>query len=110
MNFLVDAQLPPALARLIIGQGHQATHVFELGLHRADDPVIWERALNDQAVIISKDQDFVDRWLLSDKPVAFIWIRKGNCTNAALIEWLELLWPETLSRLEQGEPFIELRA
>ena len=45
MNFLVDAQLPPALARWIASQNHQATHVFDLGFHTVDDPVIWERAL-----------------------------------------------------------------
>jgi len=110
LNFLVDAQLPPALARWIVGRGHQATHVFELGLQTADDPVVWERARKENAVIISKDQDFVDRWLLSERPVALVWIRKGNCSNRALLAWLELLWPDALTRLEQGEQFIELRA
>ena len=110
MNFLVDAQLPPALASWIISQGHQATHVFDLGLQTADDPVIWERARNDRAVIISKDEDFVDRWLLSDKPVALVWVRKGNCSNRVLMAWLEPMWPDTLKRLEQGEQLIELRA
>jgi len=35
---------------------------------------------------------------------------KGNCSNHALLEWLEPLWRDTLLRLEQGERFIELRA
>jgi hypothetical protein len=51
-----------------------------------------------------------DRWLLSERPVALIWIRKGNCSNLALQAWLEPLWPDALKRLEQGEQFIELRA
>jgi len=110
VNFLVDAQLPPALARWIVSQGHQATHVFDLESHTADDPSIWERARNEQAIIISKDEDFVDRWLLSDQPVPLIWIRKGNCSNRALLAWLEPLWPDAVKRLEQGEKFIELRA
>ena len=46
MNFLVDAQLPPALARWIATTGHQAAHVFDLGFHTANDPMIWERAGN----------------------------------------------------------------
>ncbi len=109
MNFLVDAQLPPALARWIATQGHQATHVFDLGFHTADDPVIWERAKNDCAVIISKDEDFVDHWILSAAPVQLVWVRKGNCSNHALLAWLEPLWPDAVKRLEQGEKFIELR-
>jgi predicted nuclease of predicted toxin-antitoxin system len=110
VKFLVDAQLPPALARWIASQRHQAAHVFDLGFHTADDPVIWERARNDEAVIISKDEDFVDHWLLSSQPVSFVWIRKGNCSNSALVAWLEPLWSDAVKRLEQGEKFIELRA
>lgn len=61
-------------------------------------------------VIISKDEDFVDHWLLSADPVQFVWIRKGNCSNRALLDWIEPLWPDAVKRLEQGEKFIELRA
>lgn len=110
MNFLIDAQLPPALARWIVTQGHQATHVFDIGLQAADDPVVWDRARLEDTVIISKDEDFVDHWLLSDQPVSLVWIRKGNCSNRILIAWFEPLWPDTLQRLAQGERLIELRA
>ena len=58
----------------------------------------------------SKDEDFVDRWLLSEAPVALIWIRKGNCSNQALMAWFEPLWPEALVRLVRGEKLIELRS
>jgi predicted nuclease of predicted toxin-antitoxin system len=110
LNFLVDAQLPPALARWIVSQGHQATHVFDIGLQSADDPAIWERARTESTVIISKDEDFVDHWLLSDEPVRLVWIRQGNCSNRALLDWLGPLWPDAVKRLEQGEKFIEMRA
>ena len=110
MNFLIDAQLPPALARWISGKGHRATHVFEIGFERADDPVIWDRAAAENTVIISKDEDFVDRWLLTDNPVQLLWVRKGNCSNRALLAWLEPLWADTTERLERGERLIELRA
>jgi predicted nuclease of predicted toxin-antitoxin system len=109
LNFLVDAHLPPALARWISARGHQARHVFDIGLQAADDPVVWELARKDDAVIISKDEDFVDRWLMTETPVALIWIRKGNCSNQALMAWFEPLWPETSKRLEQGDRLIELR-
>lgn len=109
MNFLVDAQLPPALARWIASQGHGAVHVFDLGFHTAADPVIWQRAEGDDSVIITKDEDFVDHWLLSQQPVRLVWIRKGNCSNRALLAWLQPLWPDTVKRLAQGEKLIELR-
>lgn len=110
MNFLDDAQLPPTLSRWILSQNHQATHVFDIGLQAADDPAIWERARTEDTVIISKDEDFVDHWILSDQPVSLVWIRKGNCSNRALLAWLEPLWPDVVKRLDQGEKFIELRS
>ena len=88
----------------------KATHVFEIGLETADDPVIWERARSESTVIISKDEDFIDRWLLSADPVRLVWVRRGNCSNRALLARLEPFWPDTVKRLEQGDKLIELRA
>ena len=85
MNFLIDSQLPPALAQWISAQGHKAIHVVDLGLEADDDSKIWRHAQKENAIIISKDEDFADRWLLSDEDVALVWIRKGNCSNRALI-------------------------
>lgn len=110
MNFIVDSQLPPALANWISSRGHSATHVITLGLEAADDSEIWAHARKEQAAIISKDEDFVDRWLSDDSGVTLVWIRKGNCSNRALADWLELLWPEVIKRLEHGERLVELRA
>lgn len=44
MKFLVDAQLPPALARWLIEAGCEAQVVREIGLREADDGVIWRYA------------------------------------------------------------------
>jgi predicted nuclease of predicted toxin-antitoxin system len=68
LKFLVDAQLPPALARWISRNHHDATHVFDVGLRSAGDPVVWEYARQQKAILIRKDEDFVGRWLLSDNP------------------------------------------
>ncbi len=40
MRFLVDAQLPPALARFLEAQGHEARAVREVGFRDADDAEI----------------------------------------------------------------------
>jgi hypothetical protein len=44
MRFLVDAQLPPALARFLESAGHRAEHVADLRLTDAPHNVIWRRA------------------------------------------------------------------
>lgn len=109
MNFLIDAQLPPALAGWINQHGHAAKHVFELNLASADDSAIWNHARSHDFVIISKDEDFVDRSLLSDGEVRLIWIRKGNCSTADLLNWFEAFWTQVNQRLSAGERLIELR-
>jgi len=61
VNFLVDAQLPPGLARWLAAQGHSAQHVNDVGLAGAEDSVIWNHALGVDAVIVTKDEDFAER-------------------------------------------------
>ena len=109
MTFLVDAQLPPRLATWISAHGHTAHHVADVGLLNADDRSIWNYARQHDAIIVSKDEDFVDRWLTDSDPVGLIWVRKGNCSARALLEWLESFWSDAIRRLEQGERLIELR-
>ena len=53
MQFLVDAQLPPALARWISAQGYPARHVADIGMASALDPEIWDRAYGDGAIILN---------------------------------------------------------
>ena len=57
MNFLVDAQLPPGLARWLSDQGYSAQHVDDIGLAGAEDSVIWNHALRVDAIIVTKDEE-----------------------------------------------------
>ena len=61
MRFVVDAQLPPALAVWLVAQGHDAAHVLDLELTRASDATIWQHAEVTSAIIVTKDEDFAVR-------------------------------------------------
>ncbi len=86
MKFLVDAQLPPAFARWICEQGHDAQHVEDIGLRHADDAPIWQYALNINAVILTKDEDFASRTTRDPNSPMIVWLRIGNATNRALLQ------------------------
>jgi predicted nuclease of predicted toxin-antitoxin system len=58
MKFLVDMPLSPALATWITDQGHDAVHAMDRGLDRASDNIIFERAREEQRVIITADLDY----------------------------------------------------
>jgi predicted nuclease of predicted toxin-antitoxin system len=107
MKFLIDAQLPPALCGWLRERGHEAVHVFEIGMIAASDAEIAARAEADGAVLVSKDEDFV-ALRLPDR-FAFLWLRCGNASNCALLAWLELRWGQIETLLAAGERFIEVR-
>lgn len=109
MNFLIDAQLPPALVRLITSFGHKAVHVEEVGILLSTDQAIWNYAVANAQTIITKDEDFKNMLLLaSTDKTPVVWVRIGNCSNAALAEWFRPLFPQVLAHLEAGECLIEL--
>jgi predicted nuclease of predicted toxin-antitoxin system len=57
MRFLVDAQLPPALARWLVAKSFDAEHVGDCGLATASDAEIWDYALRSGSIILTKDDD-----------------------------------------------------
>ena len=107
MRFLVDAQLPPALARWIVSAGHAAEHVGDCGLMAAPDDVIRTRASQTGAVIMTKDEDFAVHRLLHEGP-AIVWVRIGNTRRAELLRRIEVDFPAIVAALERGEPLVEI--
>lgn len=108
MRFLVDAQLPPALARWLTARGHQAEHVFDLGRDAATDKWIWSHAAAVGAVIVTKDEDFVVLRTLDAGGPTVVWVRLGNTTNRQLFESLEPVWPAVVQALAQAEKLVEV--
>lgn len=108
MRFLVDAQLPPALARWLTAAGYESQHVADLGLADAADGKIWDFALANRATIVSKDEDFAQRKILDGNGPAIVWIRLRNTRKSELLTWFARMLPEIIEALERGETLIEL--
>ena len=108
-RFLIDAQLPPALAVALQEDGHEALHVEDVGLREARDNEIWAYAYARQSVLVTKDEDFVERYRrLSGGPV-LLGLRIGNSSKRALLGWFMPLLPQLLARIEAGDRFVEVR-
>lgn len=58
MRFLIDNALSPVVAERLQDAGHDAAHVRDYGLHAASDEEIFDRAQQEQRVIVSADTDF----------------------------------------------------
>ena len=86
MKFLVDAQLPRRLAALLEQARHDAIHTLDLPLgNRTTDTVINQLSLKEQRVVVTKDADFVDSFLLRQEPWKLLLVSTGNIRNAELI-------------------------
>ena len=107
-HFLIDAQLPPALARRLTALGHIAEHVDDVGLTSASDRRIWDYALEHAAIIVTNNEDFPLRKGLEPSGPVVVWLRIGSTRKQVLLEWFETLLPNMTASLEKGEQVIEL--
>lgn len=109
MNFLVDNQLPTALARFLSASGHAAQHVFDVTLNEADDRPIWDYAKTHGQIVISKDEDFMHLAQRPGDTGRLLWVRRGNCRNDALIEAFRQALPDVEQSFAAGQRVVELR-
>jgi predicted nuclease of predicted toxin-antitoxin system len=111
MKIWVDAQMSPAIAAWICSNfAVNALAIRDLGLRDAADIEIFQAARQENAVVMTKDSDFV---LLLDKsgaPPQVIWVTCGNSSNARLKEILTHTLPKALELLESGEELVEINA
>ncbi|NOT57938.1 MAG: DUF5615 family PIN-like protein [Deltaproteobacteria bacterium] len=82
MKLLFDQNLSHKLARRLADLFPDSTHVREIGMKEAEDPVVWEHAKQQGFIVVSKDSDFHQRSFVLGFPPKVIWIRLGNCTTA----------------------------
>jgi predicted nuclease of predicted toxin-antitoxin system len=109
LRFLIDAQLPPRLAQMLRRAGHEAEHVFDLGMVAKPDIEIWRYAERTAAVIITKDADFAAMHIHAGSGPAVVWVKSGNITNMDLERTLLMALREIVAAVGSRERLIEVR-
>ena len=108
MRFLVDAQLPAELARWLTRVGHDGKHVSDFGLSAASDSVIWNLALENGYIVVTKDEDFMRRRIVAKSGPNILWVRFPNTRKPQLIERFSALMPLIVSAFDRGEILVEI--
>lgn len=98
LRFIVDTQLPPKLARLLSSWGFDAiqTTFFPNG-HLLSDAEIIEIAIAEERIVITKDSDFLDNYLLRGTPPSVLLLQFGNIDNTELL----LLFQANLASIQR---------
>ena len=108
MRFLVDTNLPPALAAWLIARGHEAEHAALVLSPQADDREIWNQAVSTGAIVVTKDADYLDLAArLGGAHVVLL--RCGNLKLAPFRLWIEARWHNVEALLSLDEAAIEVR-
>jgi len=109
MKILIDAQLPPTMATWLTETfGLEAVALRDLALRDAQDIEIFEAARSENAVIMTKDSDFIDLVCRLGSPPQILWLTCGNVTNRNLRQLLTAILPDALEQLRQGEMIVEI--
>lgn len=110
MKIWIDAQLSPSLAPWIRETLRvEALALRDLGLRDAKDALIFDRARVADAIVLTKDQDFLDLLRRRGPPPRILWLSSGNSSNHRVRTLLTRSWPKVLGLFESGEALVELR-
>ena len=109
MKLWLDAQLSPRLAAWMSTLfAIEVYAVRELGLRDAKDQEIFLAAKQAEAIIVTKDFDFINLLEQYGTPPQIIWITCGNTSNNYLKQILAKTLPSALLLLAEGEKLVEI--
>lgn len=108
MKFIVDAQLPKPLAVWLINKGYDAIHTIDLPQQNfTGDMDIIKLSMNEKYIVISKDSDFFDYYVLKQQPYKLIFLTTGNIINKKLFDLFENNFSQ-LQRLIEDHQVVEM--
>jgi predicted nuclease of predicted toxin-antitoxin system len=109
MKVWVDAQLSPSIAVWIRNNYPFDSHALrELGLRDAEDETIFTAARKADAILLTKDSDFIRLLERFGPPPSVILLTCGNTSNANLKRILTSTLENAIRMLTAGEQLVEI--
>lgn len=97
MRFLLDVHISLKVKKHLIANGYKCIHANELpNSYYSSDNELKDYAISNKCILITKDADFRNRFLLNNQPPFLIKINLGNIKNSELIPQLN----KAISHLE----------
>lgn len=108
MKFIVDTQLPPALASFMSKKGYDCIHTvfYENGYFLKDAEII-SIAISEGRTVITKDSDFQDNFIAKGTPPKVLYLTFGNSKNQELLSYFEKHLNQIVELFVNGVEFVE---
>lgn len=109
IKFIVDTQLPPLLAKFFTEKQCDAVHTSDFpDGHLLQDSQIVSIAITENRIVVTKDSDFLDNYLLKGVPPKVLLLKLGNIHNRDLLHTIELYFPQIINQFETQADIIVL--
>lgn len=109
MRIWIDAQLSPRVASWISDNFEfEAVPIRDLGLRDSEDIEIFNSARDENAIVLTKDRDFLDLLGRFGPPPKIIWLTCGNTSNEAVQHILRNTLVNAYELLKGGETIVEI--
>lgn len=90
MKFIIDAQLPKSLSDFLVSKGLDSIHTLDLPeKNKTKDGYIAKLANKEERVVITKDADFLESFIVKSEPEKLIIVKTGNINNRHLVKLFE---------------------
>jgi predicted nuclease of predicted toxin-antitoxin system len=101
MKFLLDAQLPPSLKLLFINNEYDCIHTIDLEQgNDTSDKIINKVSVAEQRILITKDSDFFDSFIVNKEPYKLIMVKLGNASKKELLEFFKNKFAEIIEKIK----------
>jgi predicted nuclease of predicted toxin-antitoxin system len=109
MKFLIDEQLPAILADWLSSKGFDAVHALTLSTNTSlSDKEIRRWRMNDERIVITKDEDFFNAYIFQKEPYKLIFLTTGNIKNRQLLDLFRANFDHIVDLMEKHD-VVELK-
>ena len=101
MKFLIDAQLPHSLKQLFISKGHDCIHTSDMQMgNETPDRIINTISVAEQRIVITKDGDFLESFIVKNEPYKLILVKLGNTSKNELLQFFSDRFDEIIEKIK----------
>lgn len=103
MKFLLDAQLPPSLKKLFTDNGYDCIHTIDLEQgNDTSDKMINKISVAERRILVTKDNDFIDSFIVKNEPFKLILVKLGNVSKKELLQIFTSQFAEIIKKIDAG--------